>query len=398
MTSSAKISLKPIHPFPARMAPEIALAATSRFSRNSLVLDPMTGSGTAVRFAAENGHYGLAFDRDPLAVLMTRVWTTPLCTKQLRQRALTVVQEAVKLKPSLIDLPWIDNDEETTDFVSYWFGKSQRNDLRRLSSVLRGCRGPIAAALRLALSRIIITKKRGASLAWDVSHSRPHKKIDQNDFAVIPEFMRSVEFVAKRLESQPPPGNVQVVIGDARNLSSVTDQSVDAVLTSPPYLNAIDYMRGHKFTLVWFGHSISELRATRSNNIGSEKYPDRGTDDSAAHDICDALPLARRLPEKEYGILRRYALDLAQMMSEVSRVLKPNSRAILVIGNSCLKGVFVENALAVRAAAIRAGLKPTKRYERQLPSARRYLPPPTSAGASDLGKRMRTESVLSFRN
>jgi len=379
------------------MAPEIALAATSKFPRRSVVLDPMTGSGTAVRFAAENGHTGLAFDRDPLAVLMTRVWTTPICTKQLRQRALTVAQKAAKLKLSLIDLPWIDNDEETTDFIDYWFGKPQRNDLRRLSSVLRGNRGPIAAALRLALSRTIITKKRGASLAWDVSHSRPHKKIDENNFAVIREFIRSVDFVAKRLENQPPPGNVQVRVGDARNLRSVPDQWVDAVLTSPPYLNAIDYMRGHKFTLVWLGHSISELRGTRSNNIGSEKYPDRGTDESAADDICDALPSAHRLPDRECGVLRRYALDLTQMMSEISRVLKPHGRAILVIGNSCLKGIVIENALAVRCAAIRAGLTPTKPYERQPPSARRYLPPPTTAGASDLRKRMLTESVLGFR-
>src|ERR1041384_1390651 len=105
--------LKPIHPFPARMAPEIALAAMSKFPRRSLVLDPMTGSGTAVRFAAENGHSGLAFDRDPLGVLMTRVWTTPVCTNELRQRALAVAQIAARLQPSLIDLPWIDNDEET---------------------------------------------------------------------------------------------------------------------------------------------------------------------------------------------------------------------------------------------------------------------------------------------
>ena len=390
--------LRPIHPFPARMAPEIALAATSKLPRGSIVLDPMTGSGTAVRFAAEKRHYGLAFDRDPLAILMTKVWTTPVCTKQMRQRALTVAQTAVQLKPSLIELPWIDNDEETTDFINYWFAKSQRDDLRRLSSLIRRCRGPIADALRLAFSRIIITKKRGASLAWDVSHSRPHKRIDRNDFPVIPEFIRSVDFVAKRLESQPPPGNVRVGIGDARHLYTVNDESVDAVLTSPPYLNAIDYMRGHKFTLVWLGYSISELRATRSNNIGSEKYPDRGSDESAADEICDELPLACTLPDRDYGILRRYVLDLAQMMAELSRVLKPNGPAILVVGNSCLKGVFIENALAVRAAAIRAGLKPMRRYERQLPSARRYLPPPTAAVGSELQKRMRTESVLGFRN
>jgi DNA modification methylase len=396
MSSSFKTSLKPIHPFPARMAPEIALAALSNLPTGSIVLDPMTGSGTAVRFASEKGHQGIAFDRDPLAVLMTKVWTTPICTKCLRGTAADVADAAARLNPSLIHLPWIDNDQETGEFVSYWFGMSQRDDLRCLSSLLLRCRGPIADALIVAFSRIIITKKRGASFAWDVSHSRPHKKRNENDFLVIPEFLKSVAFIAKRLEDQPPLGSVRVGIGDARHLRVVADASVDVVLTSPPYLNAIDYMRGHKFTLVWLGHTISELRSIRSKNVGSEKYPDRGVDETIAENICAAMPSIDQLPDREYGIFRRYILDLATMMAEFKRVLKPKGSAVLVIGNSCLKGVFIENAVAVRAAAVRVGLTPTKAYERHLPSNRRYLPPPTGSERSDLGKRMRTESVLGF--
>src|SRR5438045_1309538 len=112
MTSLQGKPLKPIHPFPARMAPEIALAATAELPAGSTVLDPMTGSGTAVRFASEHGHYGLAFDSDPLAALMTRVWTTPLSTTRLRDAAANVASKAVTLNPSLLHLPWIDNDQE----------------------------------------------------------------------------------------------------------------------------------------------------------------------------------------------------------------------------------------------------------------------------------------------
>jgi hypothetical protein len=379
------------------MAPEIALMATSELPKGSVVLDPMTGSGTAVRFASENGHYGLAFDSDPLAALMTRVWTTPINANRLREAAANVASEAVMLDPSLLNLPWIDNDQETGTFVKYWFGSSQQSDLRRLSSLLVNFRGPIGDAMQIALSRTIITKKRGASLAWDVSHSRPHKKKEQNDFPVISEFIKSVNFVAKRLEEQPPIGNVNVRIADARQLRSVPDESVDAVLTSPPYLNAIDYMRGHKFTLVWLGHRISELRATRSTNIGSEKNPDLNADDTIADDLCSSIPSLDQLSKRDQGMFRRYVLDLYAMISEINRVLKPSGKVVLVVGNSCLKGVFVENALAATAAAVRLGLIPIARYERDLPSNRRYLPPPTSTETSDLGKRMRTESVLSFR-
>lgn len=397
MKSLLKGTLKPIHPFPARMAPEIALKETGALPKNSVVLDPMTGSGTAVRFASEEGHRAIGFDRDPLAALMTRVWTKPICTTWLRKEAIRIAGQALKLDPATVRLPWIDNDQETTDFVNYWFAVQQRSDLRRLSSLLVNVRGPLGDAMLIALSRIIITKKRGASLAWDVSHSRPHKREEENDFPVISEFIKSVDFVAKRLDEQPPPGNVRVGVADARDLNrSVPDSSVDAVLTSPPYLNAIDYLRGHKFTLVWLGHRICELRRIRSNNIGTEKNLDPDSNGVLADELCALVPSVDQLPHREHGIFRRYVLDLFAMMSEINRVLRPGGKAVLVVGNSCLKGVFVENARAVTAAAVRLGLTPTARYERDLPSNRRYLPPPTTTEASGLKKRMRTESVLSF--
>src|SRR6185295_11269342 len=67
---------KPIHPFPARMAPGLALDSLSSLQAGSVVLDPMSGSGTVVRQASDLGLNGYGFDLDPLAVLMSNVWTT----------------------------------------------------------------------------------------------------------------------------------------------------------------------------------------------------------------------------------------------------------------------------------------------------------------------------------
>jgi DNA modification methylase len=378
------------------MAPEIALAETVALPPGSFVLDPMTGSGTAVRFASEVGHRAIAFDKDPLAALMTKVWTTPICPDRLLESAAAVASQAAALDPASTNLPWIDNDPETDEFVNYWFASRQRDDLRRLSSLLVNHRGPIGDAMMIALSRILITKQRGASLAWDVSHSRPHKKLRKNSFCVIPEFLRSVGFLAKRLREQPPVGNVLVAIADARRLNSVTDNSVDAVLTSPPYLNAIDYLRGHKFSLVWLGHTIHELRAVRSKNVGSERNLVVGSNEALANELARSIPQVNRLPNREQGIFRRYLLDIFAVVSETHRVLKSGGKAVFVVGNSRIRGVFIENALAITAIAARSGLALVAGYERDLPSNRRYLPPPTAPKASHLSRRMRTESVLSF--
>jgi tRNA G10 N-methylase Trm11 len=70
--------IKSIHPFPARMAPELAIDGLKKLKHPGVVLDPMVGSGVVVRQASKMGHRAIGFDIDPLTVLMTKVWTTPV--------------------------------------------------------------------------------------------------------------------------------------------------------------------------------------------------------------------------------------------------------------------------------------------------------------------------------
>lgn len=394
--------LRPIHPFPARMAPQLAIAALRRIPSESKVLDPMMGSGTVLRQATYLGHHAIGFDLDPLAVLMSKVWTTPVCEHSV-DKLLAEVIELAKCDARDIYLSWIDDDKETKAFIDFWFAAPQQRDLRRLAYALfligRKKKPKLLAAanlLRVALSRLIITKDVGASLARDVSHSRPHKVSSSSDFEVFPAFHRSVQYVLRILKDAPPNNKAKVKQGDARSLKWVRDGSVDLVLTSPPYLNAIDYMRGHRLALVWLGYSLSELRSIRSSSIGAERAPDAEISEELLSSIGSSMGDIDRLPSRYTGMINRYIGDSYYMMSEIFRVLHQEGKAVLVVGNSCLNGVFINNSNAVVKAAYEVGLKLTTKNERELPDVRRYLPMPSKNGVA-LGKRMRTETVLHFK-
>src|SRR5690349_18382696 len=60
-----------VHPFPARMAPELIERQLSRLSPGRTLLDPMMGSGTFVLDAASRGHFAIGVDTDPLARIIT---------------------------------------------------------------------------------------------------------------------------------------------------------------------------------------------------------------------------------------------------------------------------------------------------------------------------------------
>lgn len=394
--SDALVASRPIHPFPARMAPEIALARCGELPSTAIVLDPMAGSGTVPRAAVDAGLRAIGFDVDPLAVLMTRVWTTPIDTDCLCETARDVASSAsrTRLEP---DLPWIDGDRETRTFVDYWFGPVQQRDLRRLSVLLREQGGPIGDALRVALSRLIVTKDRGASLARDVSHSRPHRIGSRNNFDVLPAFLRSAETIAPRLIGKEQRAAAEVTLGDARQMRGLGDATIDAIITSPPYLNAIDYLRGHRLSLVWLGYRVSELREIRAESVGAERALARSVDRAALHGLGPVIGQIDALPARVRGMVDRYLLDLLALMQEMRRVLKSGGAATLVVGNSRLRGVLIDNAEAVTTIAGRVGLDLVERNERELPPARRYLPPPQGAPMSSEPQRMRTEVVLTFR-
>jgi len=391
-------TVKPIHPFPARMAPEIALRAVSELPAGSLVLDPMSGSGTVLRTAADQGLSAIGFDLDPLAVLMARVWNTEIDTSRFLRVGYEVLDHFDTLDHRrAVSLPWIDNDPETHSFIKNWFARKQRMQLRQISCYLYRKRGAIADALRIALSRTIIRKEGGASLADDVSHSRPHKVRAENDYDVAAGFERSILRLAAIFDEQPPQGRVNVWLGDSRRLERLWPRSVDAIVTSPPYLNAIDYLRGHRLSLVWLGYQMKTLRRIRSSAIGAEKGSDI-LGDAWIRTARRKLGNVKALPVVQQRMVDRYIVDLHEMLLTARRVLKPRGTAVFVIGNSCVRGVFIRNSRVLVELARQAGLILTDCHERDLPAMRRYLPPPNAVTTHGIANRMRTEVVMRFQN
>ena len=385
--------LSSIHPFPARMAPDLAQDALKAFGPGSLVLDPMCGSGTVLRAASELGIDCMGIDLDPLSVLMARVWTTSVEVSEVVGGAVELVRAAQDLSDADISRT---ADAKTREFISYWFAEKQEGELARLATVLRTRRGAVADALRLAVSRIIVSKEMMASLARDTSHSRPHRVADSNDFDVYTGFLRSARFLTSRLRVDRLRGRARVMQGDARVLRGVALGSVDLAVTSPPYLNAIDYLRGHRLALVWLGHSLGELRATRARSVGAERTLKKGAssiDVSAFVSRKVGSSFARR----HWGWIRRYARDMDGVLRRLRRVVRSGGRVVLVVGNSFIRGAEVDNAALIQSLALGADLQLLGRRSRTIPARHRYLPPPMVGKDGALDRRMRTETVLSFR-
>jgi DNA modification methylase len=384
------------HPFPARMPIEVAKAAVRALTkRGDLVLDPMAGSGAVAKAAIMSGRRAVAVDIDPLAVIQARA----LCAKPLLPRfdaiAGRLIDRARKLKsdPAFLRTQWKSLDEEGTKFIRYWFPKTCADQLFALSVALDDVADqrswPVFATI---LSSLIISRGSGASMAMDLSRSRPHRvdsKVPRRPFEA---WERQVNLFRKYYEAFAPMSQANVRVGDARKLT-LGDGSVDAIVTSPPYLNAIDYFRTSKFSLIFLGSRLSELRSTRATAIGSEVGLPAGQLPAPLEALVDNGVLdTRRRP-----MVRRYIFDLNVALAESYRVLKPGCRALYVMGPSILSRRDYDAAPVLIEVAKLVGFTPLSHGRRDIDEARRSLPPPRRSGrAQSINKRMTCEYYIAL--
>lgn len=384
--------MKYIHPFPARMAPELASKELTSLPNGSKILDPMCGSGTTLRYAIGKGHLAVGWDLDPLSVKMARTWCRRFNVERLTKRVVDlkkVLESRTRNYPNRFY-----GCEETRKFVEFWFAKEQKNDLNKLSLAIEDMfpSGRTRDFFQIAMSRIIITKFKGASLAWDISHSRPHKKKQVNEFETIPEFFKSVEHLIEMIKNNPSRRDARVMLGDCRKIT--TREKFDAIITSPPYLNAIDYMRAHKFSLIWMGYTIPQLRNIRSTSIGSESALREALEDQNYDEIAKKTCTGRALSSRIKKYLLRYISDCEKTIKAMREVLKPEGRLVVVVANSNQRGTRISNSKIISMLASQVGFRLKGEVRRAISSRSRYLP--IKNAGNQIVNRMKTESVLQF--
>lgn len=388
------------HPFPARMPVSVAEHLISRLTTTrSVVLDPMAGSGTTLIAARKLRRQAVGFDRDPLAVLISRCALAPLKSKRLEILGESILDRAHALAKRNRGVLRSRSQRTSEDelFINYWFSAQSQVQLSALAQAIQmEAHGSEREFSWVVFSSLIIAKSAGASFALDLPRSRPHKRLDKPVVLPFDAWSRRFRAAVDRLpfRDTSPVASARMSLGDARRLP-LPENSVSLVLTSPPYLHAIDYLRSHKFSLVWMGHNLPELRELRGTMIGTE----RGLWD------LDGLPtlIEKRLDQqlndgRDVALKRRYLSDLAKVLNEASRVLRPGGLAILALGPTIISSRRSDAADLAAAVARQAGLYQIGSVSRHLRAAGRSLPPPPFvSGGNPLAARMRREILVAFR-
>jgi len=392
------------HAFPAKFPPQLPRKFIEGLTEpGEVILDPMVGSGTTVVEAFLAGRRGVGFDIDPMALRLCRAKVTPLAleetaaagNKALRRAEKSLQQDGTGLRQEF-DTRFRKAERE---FIDYWFLPSTQLELMALIREIERVQDPgIREFLELAFSAIIITKSGGVSMARDLAHTRPHRVQDKTPRPALGEYRKRL---SKNLNSLATltrgSGTIEILNGDAQSLA-LGDHTVDLIVTSPPYAaNAIDYMRAHKFSLVWFGHSLSSLSQLRREYIGhdavtSVEYVE------LPESTCQVVDSIARVDSKKAKVLHRYYSEITRCLAEMVRVLKPGKAAIVVAGSSTMRGMDTRADICLGEIGKRVGFELSSIAVRRLDRDKRMMPARRThfSTRSQIEERMHEEYVIGF--
>jgi DNA modification methylase len=415
------------HSFAAKFPPQLPAKFIAELTeQGETVLDPMLGSGTAVLEAYLCGRFGIGFDIDPLALMIAGVKVTPINIDEATQTGHQILKQAIdgvsNHRQDLEDILKANWDPKTKEFVDYWFEHDTQIEIMALLREIRKIvHKDLKSFFELTLSGIIITKSGGVSLALDLAHTRPHRakaifhKVDRvkddnlddngaKKFSIYStKYLHSAlwEFGKKfqqNLNNLPQPllGSISphIEFGNAKNLP-LDSKSVDLVVTSPPYpSNAIDYMRAHKFSLVWLGYTIDDLSQRRKRYIGSDALNNTTLEELPDYS-AKVVSNIRHLDQSKGISLHRYYSEMTQSLREMYRVLRPGKSAIVVVGSSIVRGIDTETAECLKEIGKSLGFEIPKIGLRKLDRDRRMMPAQYNPDlSSQIQQRMHEEYVI----
>jgi hypothetical protein len=238
-----------VHAFAAKFPPQLPSAFIRGLTApGDVVLDPMMGSGTTLVEALLEGCCSIGLDIDPLALRVSQAKTKLIRTDELQDIGRSTVSQAQNLlAKNMVEKFLQQFDNRTKEFIDYWFYPHTQRELAALVLAMQAVQSSMLRRfLELTFSAIIVTKSGGVSRARDLAHSRPHLDKDKHPKNALEQFSRRLQKNIKSMAYLDTRGALAASLtGDARSMP-LRDEAIDLIVTSPPYANAIDYMRAHK--------------------------------------------------------------------------------------------------------------------------------------------------------
>ncbi|MBN2251388.1 MAG: hypothetical protein JW724_04870 [Candidatus Altiarchaeota archaeon] len=318
----------------------------------SVVLDPFCGTGTTLLAAKQKGFDSAGFDILPLGVFVSNTklqdgYDLRLLKEKLRELT------AAKFGPA--SLKWTD-----PGFIDLRkaFSRYARNDILYFKEKIlevedEKTRNFLFLGLLSIVSEASNTKKDGGVIKLvKKRHLPPVRYLLKNRLKRMYKDVKDMHAVKARGVAR---------IGDARDLR-LDAGSVGSCITSPPYLNYVDYTKLYGLELSLLLDNPPQMKDLRKrslrSHVGAEYKKSAGSNSEKLKETLEGLRKITLSGARFPQVLTGYFEDMYLSIEEAYRVLEPGGRAAYVVANTCLPDLTIDVDLILAELGVHAGFTP----------------------------------------
>jgi len=374
-----------LHKYPAKFIPHIPKWAINKYlvgKEEKTILDPFCGSGTTLVEGMLSGNNVIGIDIDPLSCLIAKVKTTVVNPSELNKVSNWLVREIKKATRGEF--------KPECETIEHWFPKDTINKLSIIRTLIDQIPEKfgdsksikdIQDILFICFSSIIrrVSYADNESQKTYVSHT--HIKTPEEPFSL---FFAQIDLFIERIIklSETVKNNLKSQIICSSSVESLKtklkEQKIDLVITSPPYIKAIDYIYNQMVELFWIGDLFGIQTQSKQNEKKKEYI---GTKHFHKKDFIEYTPfetivgiseLDKKIQEvfktdkknghKHAYITFKYFNDIEAHFIEMSKCLDEGVHYIMVIGDSSVSNIFFNTSNFIIEIAERNGFKITNKW------------------------------------
>lgn len=381
--------------YPCRSVPHVPRLILDEIRKSKVgkinVLDPFMGSGTTALEANLYSYSAYGLEVDPYARMIGEASVQQFSEQELEnlenfQDALPVLFQ--KAQPSNEYIPDIAN-------IGHWFPEENIKNLSKLKRIITEyveSRPMFRNFLMAAFGDII----RASSFAERQS-LKPYvsTRFRKQPGEVLPLYLKCLDKYLEGAKSVSAlstygSGKINWIQGDATNFD--THEEMDVVITSPPYINAMDYVRCIKLESSWVGTgTASVFSKVRSSQIGESARVKLKEVSEDVYQLIKSdlnkIALVDKARAKTVGV---YFEDMLSNLRCVYKSLKPGCNYHIIVGNSVVREVDVHTHQYLGELAKIVGFEWVGYFKYQIKDHRTSLP------RNGRGGKIEYEHVLSL--
>ena len=246
-----------------QFSPQFIEALLNKYaSENMTVIDPFLGSGTVLAESARKGLEAYGTELNASAYYMAKTYEISNLTIEDRNKIISYIDKRIS---------YIENDEDIVQELTKSINETQYDSVYNVLSTL--------------------------SIVMDIFNNVVTRELLNIKWEWLKNLILSLPYSEKKIKAMQ---------GDARRMQ-LEDNKADLLITSPPYINVLNYHQKYRRSVEALGYDV--LKLARSE-FGSNRK-NRGN---------------------RFLTVIQYCMDMALSIKEAIRVCKPESRMIYVVG------------------------------------------------------------------